>query len=99
LKLDRWTWSIYSPLPGSALYEELIAEGRIEPYRLDYHQVHFTEAYEGICDIPPARLKELYREINDHFYRRDAAASPLAQVRLKRRILSPVTAWCSDHRL
>ncbi|HEY6837215.1 MAG TPA: radical SAM protein, partial [Geobacteraceae bacterium] len=31
LDLDRWTWSIYSPLPGSALYEELIAEGRIEP--------------------------------------------------------------------
>ncbi len=69
LDLDRWTWSIYSPLPGSALYEELIAEGRIEPYRLDYHQVHFTEAYEGVCDIPPERLKDLYREINDHFYR------------------------------
>ncbi len=70
LDLDRWTWSIYSPLPGSALYDELIAEGKIEPYRLDYHQVHFTEAYAGICDIEPARLKELYREINEHFYRR-----------------------------
>ncbi|HTP65088.1 MAG TPA: radical SAM protein [Geobacteraceae bacterium] len=69
LELDRWTWSIYSPLPGSALYDELIAEGKIEPYRLDYHQVHFTKAYEGICDIPPARLNELYREINDYFYR------------------------------
>jgi len=69
LELDRWTWSIYSPLPGSALYEELIAEGKIEPYRLDFHQVHFTEAYEGICDIPPTRLKELYREINEYFYR------------------------------
>src|SRR6266567_520050 len=68
LDLDRWTWSIYSPLPGSALYDELIAEGKIEPYRLDYHQVHFTEAYAGICDIEPARLKELYREINEHFY-------------------------------
>lgn len=71
LDLDRWTWSIYSPLPGSALYDELIAEGKIEPYRLDYHQVHFTEAYAGICDIPPVRLKELYREINEYFYRRD----------------------------
>ncbi len=70
LDLDRWTWSIYSPLPGSALYDELIAEGKIEPYRLDYHQVHFTEAYAGTCDIEPARLKELYREINEHFYRR-----------------------------
>jgi len=69
LELDRWTWSIYSPLPGSALYEDLIAEGKIKPYRLDFNQVHFTEAYEGICDIPPARLKELYKDINDHFYR------------------------------
>jgi radical SAM superfamily enzyme YgiQ (UPF0313 family) len=71
LDLDRWTWSIYSPLPGSALYEELIGEGKIEPYRLDYHQVHFTKAYEGICDIAPARLQELYREINEYFYRKD----------------------------
>ncbi|MRR58185.1 MAG: radical SAM protein [Deltaproteobacteria bacterium] len=74
LNLDRWTWSIYSPLPGSALYEELIAEGKIEPYRLDYHQVHFTEAYEGICEISQARLKELYREINDYFYSSAATA-------------------------
>lgn len=53
LDLDRWSWSIYSPLPGSSLYEELIGEGKIEPYRLDYHQVHFTEAYEGTCSIAP----------------------------------------------
>ncbi len=72
LDLDRWTWSIYSPLPGSTLYEELIAEGKIEPYRLDYHQVHFTEAYEGICGIPSPRLKELYQEINEYFYRKAA---------------------------
>lgn len=69
LELDRWTWSIYSPLPGSALYEELIAEGKIKPYRLEYHQVHFTEAYPGICDIAPTRLKDLYREFNEYFYR------------------------------
>ncbi len=74
LDLDRWTWSIYSPLPGSALYEELIAEGKIEPYRLDYHQVHFTEAYAGICDIPPIRLKELYQDINDYFYKKSVTS-------------------------
>lgn len=72
LDLDRWTWSIYSPLPGSALYHELIEEGRIEPYRLDFSQVHFTQAYDGVCDIPPTRLKELYKEINDYFYLRSA---------------------------
>jgi radical SAM superfamily enzyme YgiQ (UPF0313 family) len=69
LDLDRWTWSIYSPLPGSELYQELIAEGKIEPYRLEFDQVHFTEAYQGICDIPPLRLKELYKEINDYYYK------------------------------
>lgn len=71
LDLDRWTWSIFSPLPGSSLYDDLVAEGKIEPYRLDFHQVHFTEAYPGICNIQPERIKELYREINDYFYTRD----------------------------
>jgi radical SAM superfamily enzyme YgiQ (UPF0313 family) len=72
LDLDRWTWSIYSPLPGSPLYDELVAEGRIRPYDLDFHQVHFTEAFAGICAIKPGRLKELYREINEYFYSRAA---------------------------
>jgi len=35
----------------------------------DFNQVHFTEAYTGVCAIPPVRLKELYKEINDYFYR------------------------------
>ncbi|HEY5974235.1 MAG TPA: radical SAM protein [Geobacteraceae bacterium] len=78
LNLDRWTWSIYSPLPGSELYQDLITEGKIEPYRLDFNQVHFTEAYQGICAIPPARLKELYKEINDYFYRQSAEATTAA---------------------
>jgi anaerobic magnesium-protoporphyrin IX monomethyl ester cyclase len=73
LDLDRWSWSIYSPLPGSPLYDDLIAEGRIQPYALDYQRVHFTEAYEGICNIEPARLKALYGEINDYFSDRLAA--------------------------
>jgi radical SAM superfamily enzyme YgiQ (UPF0313 family) len=67
LELDRWSWSIYSPLPGSPLYDELIAEGRIKPFALEHTRVHFTEAYEGICSIPSNRLKELYGEINEHF--------------------------------
>jgi hypothetical protein len=37
--------------------------------------VHFTEAYDGICAIPPARLKELYGEINDHFATRRLTAA------------------------
>jgi radical SAM superfamily enzyme YgiQ (UPF0313 family) len=74
LDLDRWSWSIYSPLPGSPLYDELIAEGRVKPFALDHERIHFTEAYDGVCAIPPDRLKQLYGEINDHFTRRQLAA-------------------------
>jgi hypothetical protein len=62
------------PLPGSSLYDELIAEGRIQPFALDHARVHFTEAYGGVCGIPPDRLKQLYGEINDHFTPRQLAA-------------------------
>ena len=73
IELDRWSWSIYSPLPGSPLYDDLINEGLIQPYALDHQEVHFTKAYKGICDIPPERLQALYAEINDHFSGRQAA--------------------------
>lgn len=73
LELDRWSWSIYSPLPGSPLYDDLIAEGRIAPFALNHTHVHFTEAYEGICAIQPTRLKALYGEINGYFARRQLA--------------------------
>ena len=73
IELDRWTWSIYSPLPGSALYEDLVKEGVVHPESLNYNRIHFTDAYEGVCDVPPARLKELYREINDYFCKRGEA--------------------------
>lgn len=75
LELDRSTWSIYSPLPGSAFYDDLVRAGKIEPYQLDYERIHFTEAYEGICNIPPARLKDLYQEINEYFYKGAPAQS------------------------
>lgn len=72
LELDRSTWSIYSPLPGSTFYDELVNEGKIEPYSLDYEGIHFTKAQEGICNIRAERLSELYREINEYFYKEPA---------------------------
>jgi radical SAM superfamily enzyme YgiQ (UPF0313 family) len=74
IELDRWTWSIYSPLPGSALFDDLVHSGVVDPRRLRYSEIHFTDAYEGVCNVAPARLKELYREINDYFCRRVPAA-------------------------
>lgn len=73
LELDRWSWSIYSPLPGSPLYDELVGEGRVRPITLNHANVHFTEAYDGISNIPPAILKAYYSEINDYFTGRQAA--------------------------
>jgi len=75
IQLDRWTWSIYSPLPGSALFEDLVRDGVVKPGELQYDRIHFTDAYEGVCQVAPQRLKELYREINDYFCQR----APVAQ--------------------
>lgn len=69
LKLDRSTWSIYSPLPGSILYDELILQGKIDIHKINFEDIHFTKAFEGICDIPGNRLSEIYNEINDFFYK------------------------------
>lgn len=74
LNLDTSSWSIYSPLPGSTLYDELVKEGKVKKVNFEFEEIHFTKAYEGICEIPPKRLKELYREINEYFYRKSKQA-------------------------
>ncbi|HEX3023607.1 MAG TPA: radical SAM protein [Chitinophagaceae bacterium] len=70
LKLDRSTWSIYSPLPGSILYDELVMQGKIDSQKISFEDIHFTKTFEGICDIPAKRLSEIYNEINDFFYKK-----------------------------
>ena len=77
LELDRWTWSIYSPLPGSALFEELVHSGKISQTLTDYSNIHFTKAYGGISEVPPERLKQLYAEINDYFCKSRAGEAQL----------------------
>jgi len=52
-----------------SLYDELIEEGRIERSNFEYESVHFTKAYEGVCDIPAKRVAEIYKEINEYFYK------------------------------
>jgi len=69
LELDTSSWSIYSPLPGSTLYDELVAQGKVKKANFEFEEIHFTKAYEGICDIPGERVKELYKEINEYFYK------------------------------
>jgi len=68
LKLDTSSWSIYSPLPGSTLYNEFVEKGIVKKLNFEFEEIHFTKAYEGICDIPSQRIQELYKEINEYFY-------------------------------
>lgn len=69
LELDTSSWSIYSPLPGSVLYDELVSQGKVKKENFAYEEIHFTKAYDGICDVPPKRVQELYKEINEYFYK------------------------------
>ncbi len=68
LGLDACSWSIYTPLPGSSLYDCLRSQGKLGPAQ-DFEKVHFTEADRSYCETPIERLRELYSEINEHFSR------------------------------
>ena len=67
LNLDRGSVSIFTPLPGSELYDILDSQGKIDicPDSLEYH--HFTEARESYCDVPIERLREIHDEIDGYF--------------------------------
>jgi hypothetical protein len=64
--LDRCSWSIYNPLPGSQFYDEMLAEGRFAN-RKTYEDVHFTKVPESFCQVPVDELNIKYEEINSYF--------------------------------
>jgi radical SAM superfamily enzyme YgiQ (UPF0313 family) len=66
LELDRYSFSIFVPLPGSDLYDELKADGKI-PDDPDFGAMHFTDATKSYCEIPLPKLKSIFNEINNHF--------------------------------
>ncbi|MGA2192345.1 MAG: radical SAM protein [Nitrospirota bacterium] len=66
LELDRYSFSIFVPLPGSDLYDELKAEGTISEDP-DFGAMHFTDAARSYCEIPLPRLKSVFEEINNYF--------------------------------
>lgn len=68
LELDRCSWSIYNPLPGSDLYNDLTSSG-ILGNRSVCEEVHFTQVPESFCDIPVEELNAKYEEINNYFSR------------------------------
>ncbi len=64
LELDAASISIFTPLPGSTLYDSLAAAGKLRGYE---DKIHFTEATESYCEVPIERLRERFMEFNDKF--------------------------------
>lgn len=69
LNLDRSTWSIFQPLPGSELYENSLKDGTIkkEDWRCD--NIHFTKCRYNLSRIPNEEIERIYQDINDYFYK------------------------------
>lgn len=66
LNLEKSSWSIFTPLPGSELYANLLADGKI-PSNPDWTQVHFIDTEVSYSDIPHEKLKECFKEIQTYF--------------------------------
>jgi radical SAM superfamily enzyme YgiQ (UPF0313 family) len=66
LKLERYSFSIFIPLPGSDLYDRLSSEGKIDRED-DLIDLHFTLCRKSFCEVSPDRLRERYLQINDYF--------------------------------
>ena len=66
LDLDRYSFSIFVPLPGSDLYDMLLKEGKLTP-NTKLGGIHFTDADKSYCEVPLIRLREIFKEINDYF--------------------------------
>jgi len=67
LKLDKYTWSLFSPLPGSVLYNDLKSQSAFTGQIKGLETIHFTENPYSFCDIPAGKLRETYRQINEYF--------------------------------
>jgi len=70
LDLDKYTWSLFSPLPGSAFYNDLKKQSAFRGRIKELEAIHFTENPYSFCDIPAGKLKQAYIQINEYFSRR-----------------------------
>ncbi len=69
LELDRSTWSIFQPLPGSELYETALKAGVIKKEDWRCENIHFTKCKYNLSGIPAEEIERIYQEINDYFYK------------------------------
>ncbi len=67
LELDFASVSIFTPLPGSELYDDLYSQGKISDTPASFEHHHFTETNKSYCEVPIERLREIHNEINGFF--------------------------------
>lgn len=66
LKLDKASWSIFTPLPGSLLFDNLKLQGCI-PKKVDWSQTHFIDSNISYSRVPHEKLLKYFWDIQEYF--------------------------------
>lgn len=66
LKIDKSSWSIFTPLPGTDLYDDLVKSGELNG-NVDFQDIHFTDTRRSFSKIPADQLNAKFQEINNYF--------------------------------
>ncbi len=66
LDLDKASWSIFTPLPGSLLFDNLKSQGRL-PANIDWSQTHFIDSNISYSQVPHEKLLKYFWEIQEYF--------------------------------
>jgi radical SAM superfamily enzyme YgiQ (UPF0313 family) len=66
LELDKTSWSIFTPLPGSTLFNKLKTEGRL-PEEIDWSKTHFINSNVSYSQVPHEKLIKYFYKIQEYF--------------------------------
>ncbi len=66
LELDKTSWSIFTPLPGSLLFNRLKTEGRL-PEDIDWSKTHFIDSNVSYSEVPHEKLTNYFYKIQEYF--------------------------------
>jgi len=70
LNLDRGAFSLFTPFPGTEIYEELVKEGRIEEQNSDTQGLDYDLVSIELKDLDRKKLKKMQRNAILRFYLR-----------------------------
>jgi len=88
LGAERTIWKIFCPLPGCAIYNELVAKG----VELNFDNIRTNKASYPLADMTEAEVEQRFEELSREFaYARDSAWRVLW--RRVRAVRSPGDAW------